>query len=165
MLKVHVVAIAANHAPETGLSISRHNLVKFLREARRLNPPRHQPGTCAQSLGSFKALVSSHFSYSPWQRLVSVKWDGDLQDLSVCAACSEFGPATVEFFKPRLVCSLALRAQVTTLLEQWTSTCYALLGHPEPKQSIAACSDSLSSPLYVLVTTSKSSWSQRKTIL
>ncbi len=100
-LKVHAVAIAANHAPETGLSISRHNLVKFLREARRLNPPRHQPGTCPQSLGSFKALVSSHFSrpsYSPWQRLVSVKWDGDLQDLSVCAACSEFGPSDCRVF-------------------------------------------------------------------
>ncbi len=41
MLKVYVAAIAANHSLEAGRTIGRNDLViKFLRGARRLNPPR-----------------------------------------------------------------------------------------------------------------------------
>lgn len=40
-LKVYVAAIAATHAPMSDLSIGKHDLVvKFLRGAKRLKPPR-----------------------------------------------------------------------------------------------------------------------------
>ncbi len=43
-LKVYVAAIAANHDPVEGKSVGKHDwVVRFLRGARRLNPPRPPP--------------------------------------------------------------------------------------------------------------------------
>ncbi len=51
-LKVYVAAIAANHDPVEGKSVGKHDwVVRFLRGARRLNPPR--PPSIQQSSPSF----------------------------------------------------------------------------------------------------------------
>ncbi len=49
--KVYVAAIAANHDPVEGKSVGKHDwVVRFLRGARRLNPPRPPPLQFAYSL-------------------------------------------------------------------------------------------------------------------
>ncbi len=77
-LKVYVAAIAAHHDAVDGKSLGKHDLViRFLRGARRLNPPRPH-------------LVPSWDLPSV---LSAVKRVGDLQAFSVDDSCLEFGPA------------------------------------------------------------------------
>ncbi|KAL0148432.1 hypothetical protein M9458_056242 [Cirrhinus mrigala] len=105
-LKVHVAAISANHDLVGGRSVGKHDLIiRFLRGARRLNPPQshlipswdlavvlqglqQDPFEPLQSVKldalSFKALLTA---------LTSIKRVGDLQALSVNSSCLEFGPA------------------------------------------------------------------------
>ncbi len=134
-LKVFVAAIAAFHAPIAGQSVGRDNsVVRFLKGARRLNPPRPLtvptwdlptvlralkgppfeplPSTDLRSLSLKTALLLA---------LASVKRVGDLQALSTSPACLEFGPNDSKVvLKPRhgyvpKVLSTPFRAQVITL--------------------------------------------------
>ncbi len=106
-LKVYVAAISSHHDPVEGRSVGKHNLViRFLRGARRLNPPR------SLSLLSWDlALVLRALQTAPFEPLQSVKLKfismktllltalasikrvGDLQAFSVLESCLEFGPA------------------------------------------------------------------------
>ncbi len=127
--------IAAFHAPIAGQSVGRDNsVVRFLKGARRLNPPRpltvptwdlptvlralkgppFEPlqSTDLQSLSLKTALLLA---------LVSVKRVGDLQALSTSPACLEFGPNDSKVvLKPRhgyipKILSTPIRAQVIML--------------------------------------------------
>ncbi len=101
-----MAAIAANHSPEAGRIIGRNELiVKFLRGALRLNPPRPKTvPNCDLSI-VLRALKGPPFE--PLQTaglrvmtlktalllaLAFVKRVSDLQALSVSASCLEFGP-------------------------------------------------------------------------
>ncbi len=106
-LKVYVAAISAHHDPIEGRSVGKHDLVvRFLRGARRLNPPR------PPSLPSWDlALVLRALQTAPFEPLQSVelkflsmktllltalaliKRVGDLQAFLVYESCLEFGPA------------------------------------------------------------------------
>ncbi|KAI2668058.1 ORF V: Enzymatic polyprotein [Labeo rohita] len=106
-LKVHVAAISANHDLVGGRSVGKHDLViRFLRGARRLNPPR------PHLIPSWDlAVVLRGLQQGPFEPLQSVKLDalslktalltalasvkrvGDLQALSINSSCLEFGPA------------------------------------------------------------------------
>ncbi|KAI2652534.1 hypothetical protein H4Q32_005770 [Labeo rohita] len=106
-LKVHVAAISANHDLVGGRSVGKHNLIiRFLREARRLNPPR------PHLIPSWDlAVVLQGLQQDPFEPLQSVELDAlslktalltaltsikrvrDLQALSVNSSCLEFGPA------------------------------------------------------------------------
>ncbi|KAL0146695.1 hypothetical protein M9458_058035 [Cirrhinus mrigala] len=106
-LKVHVAAISANHDLVGGRSVGKHDLItRFLRGARRLNPPR------PHLIPSWDlAVVLQGLQQDPFEPLQSVKLDalsfktalltaltsikrvGDLQALSVNSSCLEFGPA------------------------------------------------------------------------
>ncbi|KAI2643946.1 ORF V: Enzymatic polyprotein [Labeo rohita] len=105
-LKVHG-AISANHDLVGGRSVGKHDLViRFLRGARRLNPPR------PHLIPSWDlAVVLRGLQQGPFEPLQSVKLDalslktalltalasvkrvGDLQALSINSSCLEFGPA------------------------------------------------------------------------
>ncbi|XDV26198.1 hypothetical protein PO909_029965, partial [Leuciscus waleckii] len=104
-LKVYVAAIAAFAEPPLGQSLGRNNLViRFLRGAKRLNPPR-PPSVPVWDLSTvLEAMKGAPFE--PIQSidlkllslktvfllaLASMKRIGDLQALSVSAACMEFG--------------------------------------------------------------------------
>ncbi|KAL0148870.1 hypothetical protein M9458_055879 [Cirrhinus mrigala] len=106
-LKVHVAAISANHDMVGGRSVGKHVLIiRFLRRARRLNPPRPH-----LILSWDLAVVLQGLQQDPFEPLQSVKLDalslktalltaltsvkrvGDLQALSVNSSCLEFGPA------------------------------------------------------------------------
>jgi hypothetical protein len=106
-LKVFVASIAAHHDAVDGRSVGKHNLiVRFLRGARRLNPPR------TPSLPSWDlSLVLSALQRPPFEplqaielkilslktvlllALASIKRVGDLHAFSVNESCLEFGPA------------------------------------------------------------------------
>ncbi|KAI2650818.1 Transposon Ty3-G Gag-Pol polyprotein [Labeo rohita] len=106
-LKVHVAAISANHDLVGGRSVGKHDLiVRFLRGARRLNPPRPHLipswdlAVVLQGLQQdpFEPLQSVEldalsFKTALLTALTSIKRVGDLQALSVNSSCLEFGPA------------------------------------------------------------------------
>ncbi len=134
-LKVFVAAIAAFHAPIVGQSVGRDNsVVRFLKGARRLNPPRPLTVPTWDLPTVLRALKGPPFE--PLQStdlrslslktalllaLASVKRVGDLQALSTSPACLEFGPNDSKVvLKPRhgyvpKVLSTPFRAQVITL--------------------------------------------------
>ncbi len=134
-LKVFVAAIAAFHAPIAGQSVGRDNsVVRFLKGARRLNPPRPLTVPTWDLPTVLRALKGPPFE--PLQStdlrslslktalllaLASVKRVGDLQVLSTSPACLEFGPNDSKVvLKPRhgyvpKVLSTPFRAQVITL--------------------------------------------------
>ncbi len=134
-LKVFVAAIAAFHAPIAGQSVGRDNsVVRFLKGARRLNPPwpltvptwdlptvlRALKGPPFEPLQSMN-LRSLSLKTALLLALASVKRVGDLQALSISPACLEFGPNDSKVvLKPRhgyvpKVLSTPFRAQVITL--------------------------------------------------
>ncbi|CAM4284410.1 unnamed protein product [Leuciscus chuanchicus] len=105
-LKVYVVAIAAFSKTTLGQSIGRNDLViRFLRGAKRLNPPR-PPSVPVWDLSTvleamkgdpFEPLQTidlKHLSFKTvfLLALASVKRIEDLHALSVSATCMEFGP-------------------------------------------------------------------------
>ncbi len=115
-LKVFVAAIAAFHAPIAGQSVGRDNsVVRFLKRARRLNPPRpltvptwDLPTVLRALKGPpFEPLQSTNLQSLSLKTalllaLASVKRVGDLQALSISPACLEFGPnASKVVLKPR----------------------------------------------------------------
>ncbi len=134
-LKVFVAAIAAFHAPIAGQSVGRDNsVVRFLKGARRLNPPRPLTVPTWDLPTVLRALKGPPFE--PLQStdlrslslktalllaLASVKRVGDLQALSTSPACLEFGLNDSKVvLKPRhgyvpKVLSTPFRAQVITL--------------------------------------------------
>ncbi len=134
-LKVFVAAIAAFHAPIAGQSVGRDNsVVRFLKGARRLNPPRPLTvptwdlPTVQRALKGppFEPLQSTNLRSLSLKTalllaLASVKRVGDLQALSISPACLEFGPNDSKVvLKPRhgyvpKVLSTPFRAQVITL--------------------------------------------------
>ncbi len=102
-----MAAISAYHDPVEGKSVGKHNLVvRFLRGARRLNPPR-PPSLPSWDLALvLRALITAPFE--PLQSvelkflsmktllltaLASIKRVGDLQAFSVDDSCLQFGPA------------------------------------------------------------------------
>ncbi|KAI2666099.1 ORF V: Enzymatic polyprotein [Labeo rohita] len=105
-LKVYVAAIAAYHDAVDGTSLGKHQLiVRFLRGARRVNPPRPHPipswdlSVTLQGLreAPFEPLASVELKYLSLKTalltaLASIKRVGDLQAFSVDEACLEFGP-------------------------------------------------------------------------
>ncbi|KAL0186640.1 hypothetical protein M9458_018310, partial [Cirrhinus mrigala] len=106
-LKVHVAAISANHDLVGGRSVGKHDLIiRFLRGARKLNPPRSHLipswdlAVVLQGLQQdpFEPLQSVEldalsFKTALLTALTSIKRVGDLQALSVNSSCLEFGPA------------------------------------------------------------------------
>ncbi len=106
-LKVYVAAIAAHHDAVDGKSLGRHDLViRFLRGARRLNPPRPHlvpswdlPSVLSALRGApFEPLQSVELKFLSLKTvllsaLATVKRVGDLQAFSVDDSCLEFGPA------------------------------------------------------------------------
>ncbi len=105
-LKVHAAAISAYHDHIDGKSIGKHDLVvRFLRGARRLNPP--QPPSIpswdlslvlrALQIAPFESLQSADLRILSMKTLLlvalaSIKRVGDLQAFSVDESCLEFGP-------------------------------------------------------------------------
>ncbi len=116
-IKVCAAAIVAFHAPITGRSMGRDSaVIEFLRGTRRLNPPHPRTVPPWDLPTVLKALKGPPFeplqSTSPRAlslktalllALPSVKWEGDLQALSINPACLEFGPNDSKVvLKPRL---------------------------------------------------------------
>ncbi len=105
-LKVHAAAISVYHDHIDGKSIGKHDLVvRFLRGARRLNPP--QPPSIpswdlalalrALQIAPFEPLQSADLRILSMKTLLlvalaSIKRVGDLQAFSVDESCLEFGP-------------------------------------------------------------------------
>ncbi|KAI2646655.1 Tyrosine recombinase slr0733 [Labeo rohita] len=98
-LKVYVAAIAAYHDAVDGASLGKHQLiVRFLRGARRVNPPRPHLvpswdlSVTLQGLreAPFEPLASVELKHLSLK--TSIKRVGDLQAFSVDEACLEFGP-------------------------------------------------------------------------
>ncbi len=125
-LRVFVAAIAAFHAPIAGQSVGRDNsVVRFLKGAKRLNPPRPLTVPTWDLPTVLRALKGPPFeplqSTNLLLALASVKRVGDLQALSISPACLEFGPNDSKVvLKPRhgyvpKVLSTPFRAQVITL--------------------------------------------------
>ncbi len=106
-LKVYVAAIAAHHDAVDGKSLGKHDLViRFLRGARRLNPPRPHlvpswdlPSVLSALRGApFEPLQSVELKFLSLKTvllsaLATVKRVGDLQAFSVDDSCLEFGSA------------------------------------------------------------------------
>ncbi len=106
-LKVYVAAIAAHHDAVDGKSLGKHDLViRFLRGARRLNPPRPHlvpswdlPSVLSALRGApFEPLQSVELKFLSLKTvllsaLATVKRVGDLQAFSVDDSGLEFGPA------------------------------------------------------------------------
>ncbi|KAL0199608.1 hypothetical protein M9458_002795, partial [Cirrhinus mrigala] len=106
-LKVYMAAVAANHDLVDGRSLGKHNLIiRFLRGARKINPPRPclipSWDLSVVLLGlqrePFKPLQSVELGALSMKTalliaLTSLKRVGDLQALLVCDECLEFGPA------------------------------------------------------------------------
>ncbi|CAM4427360.1 unnamed protein product [Leuciscus chuanchicus] len=134
-LKVYVAAIAAFTKPVNGQSLGKNDLIiRFLRRARRLNPPR-PPSVPVWDLsmvleamkgGPFEPLHAVELKYLSFKTafllaLASVKRVGDLHALSVSATCLEFGPNNSKvILKPRhgyvlKVLVTPFRAQVISL--------------------------------------------------
>ncbi len=115
-LKVYVAAIAAHHDAVNGKSVGKHDLVvRFLRGARRLNPPRPHLVPSWDLPSVLTALKEEPFE--PLQSvelkvlslktvlltaLALVKRVGDLQAFSVDDSCLEFGPAEMLSWDPGL---------------------------------------------------------------
>ncbi|KAI2668135.1 Tyrosine recombinase slr0733 [Labeo rohita] len=105
-LKVYVAAIAAYHDAVDGTSLGKNQLiVRFLRGARRVNPPRLHPipswdlSVALQGLreAPYEPLASVELKYLSLKTalltaLASIKRVGDLQAFSVDETCLEFGP-------------------------------------------------------------------------
>ncbi len=105
-LKVYVAAIAAHHDAVDGKSLGKHDLViRFLRGARRLNPPRPHlvpswdpPSVLSALRGApFEPLQSVELKFLSLKTvllaaLATVKRVGDLQAFSVDDSCLEFVP-------------------------------------------------------------------------
>ncbi len=94
-LKVYVAAIATQHDAVDSKSVGKHDLViRFLRGARRLNPP------CPHLVPSWdlpSVLASVELKFLSFKRvliaaLAPVKREGDLQAFLVVKLCLEFGP-------------------------------------------------------------------------
>ncbi|KAI2648193.1 ORF V: Enzymatic polyprotein [Labeo rohita] len=98
-LKVYVAAISAHHDPIEGKSVGKHDLViRFLRGARRLNPPRPPLLLTALRQAPFEPLHSVELKFLSMKTLLllalaSIKRVGDLHAFSVDESCLEFGPA------------------------------------------------------------------------
>ncbi len=106
-LKIYVAAISTHHGPIEGRSVGKHDLViRFLRGARRLNPPRPPSlpswdlalALKALQTAPFKPLQSVKLTFLSMKTLLlttlaSIKRVGDLQAFSVDESCLEFGPA------------------------------------------------------------------------
>ncbi len=106
-LKVYVAAIATHHDAVDGKSLGKHDLViRFLRGARRLNPPCPHlvpswdlPSVLSALRGApFEPLQSVELKFLSLKTvllsaLATVKRVGDLQAFSVDDSCLEFGPA------------------------------------------------------------------------
>ncbi len=115
-LKVYVAAIAANHDPVEGKSVGKHDwVVRFLRGARRLNPPR-PPSIPSWDLslvlralqqGPFEPLQTVEPKFLSMKTLLllalaSIKKVGDLHAFSVDDSCLQFGPADSQIIlRPR----------------------------------------------------------------
>ncbi len=115
-LKVYVAAIAANHDPVEGKSVGKHDwVVRFLRGARRLNPPR-PPSIPSWDLslvlralqqGQFEPLQTVEPKFLSMKTLLllalaSIKRVGDLHAFSVDDSCLQFGPADSQIIlRPR----------------------------------------------------------------
>ncbi len=115
-LKVYVAAIAANHDPGEGKSVGKHDwVVRFLRGARRLNPPR-PPSIPSWDLslvlralqqGPFEPLQTVEPKFLSMKTLLllalaSIKRVGDLHAFSVDDSCLQFGPADSQIIlRPR----------------------------------------------------------------
>ncbi len=105
-LKVHAAAISACHDHIDGKSVGKHDLVfRFLRGARRLNPPRPPSIPSwdlalvlrALQIAPFEPLQSADLRILSMKTLLlvalaSIKRVGDLQAFSVDESCLEFGP-------------------------------------------------------------------------
>ncbi|KAL0146633.1 hypothetical protein M9458_057973, partial [Cirrhinus mrigala] len=105
-LKVYVAAIAAYHDAVEGASLGKHQLiVRFLRGARRVNPPRlHLVPSWDLSIAlqglreaPFELLVSVELKHLSLKTallttLAPIKRVGDLQAFSDDETCLEFGP-------------------------------------------------------------------------
>ncbi|KAL0152834.1 hypothetical protein M9458_051861, partial [Cirrhinus mrigala] len=106
-LKIYVAAIVAYYDTVDGLPLGRHHLIiRFLRGARRLNPPRsHLIPSWVLSVvlkglrrDPFEPLESVELKYLSLKTslliaLTSIKRVGDLHAFSVNESCLEFGPA------------------------------------------------------------------------
>ncbi len=115
-LKVYVAAIAANHDPVEGKLVGKHDwVVRFLRGARRLNPPR-PPSIPSWDLslvlralqqGPFEPLQTVEPKFLSMKTLLllalaSIKRVGDLHAFSVDDSCLQFGPADSQIIlRPR----------------------------------------------------------------
>ncbi len=115
-LKVYVAAIAANHDPVEGKSVGKHDwVVRFLRGARRLNPPR-PPSIPSWDLslvlralqqGPFEPLQTVEPKFLSMKTLLllalaSIKRVGDLHAFSIDDSCLQFGPADSQIIlRPR----------------------------------------------------------------
>ncbi len=116
ILKVYVAAIAANHDPVEGKSVGKHDwVVRFLRGARRLNPPR-PPSIPSWDMslvlralqqGPFEPLQTVEPKFLSMKTLLllalaSIKRVGDLHAFSVDDSCLQFGPADSQIIlRPR----------------------------------------------------------------
>ncbi|KAI2663536.1 Serine--tRNA ligase [Labeo rohita] len=106
-LKVYAAAVAVNHDLVDGRSLGKHGLIiRFLRGSRKINPPRPRfIPSCDLSVAllglqkePFEPLQSVELGALSMKTallivLTSLKRVGDLQALSVCYECLEFGPA------------------------------------------------------------------------
>ncbi len=115
-LKVYVAAIVANHDPVEGKSVGKHDwVVRFLRGARRLNPPR-PPSIPSWDLslvlralqqGPFEPLQTVEPKFLSMKTLLllalaSIKRVGDLHAFSVDDSCLQFGSADSQIIlRPR----------------------------------------------------------------
>ncbi len=115
-LKIYVAAIAANHDTVEGKSVGKHDwVVRFLRGARRLNPPR-PPSIPSWDLslvlralqqGPFEPLQTVEPKFLSMKTLLllalaSIKRVGDLHAFSVDDSCLQFGPADSQIIlRPR----------------------------------------------------------------
>ncbi len=115
-LKVYVAAVAAFAEPRRGQSLGKDGLViRFLRGARRMNPPRPPSVPIwdlsivleARKAPLFEPLNTVVLKYLSLKNvfllaLASVKRVGDLHALSTSASCLEFGPNdSLVVLKPR----------------------------------------------------------------
>ncbi|XP_057180897.1 uncharacterized protein LOC130548268 [Triplophysa rosa] len=105
-LKVYVAAIAAHHNSVAGKSLGQHDLViRFLRGARRRNPPRPHSipswdldvALTGLTRPPFEPLGDASLPHLTMKTvlllaLASIKRVGDLQAFSVSPDCLEFGP-------------------------------------------------------------------------
>ncbi len=101
-----MAAIAANHDPVEGKSVGKHDwVIRFLRGARRLNPPRPPSIPSwdmslvlrATQQGPFELLQTVETKFLSMKTLLllalaSIKRVGDLHAFSVDDSCLQFGP-------------------------------------------------------------------------